>query len=192
MLKMVEDRLAKKVYTVNDEKAMLLSYNNRNRRIVRSAEIYEKGEPTGEYATYVEEGTIDTVRERLSAWDNALKMIYAQSVEFNAAENDPDNSKYEAFVRSIEEHEDKYFDEYGDLITSWTLNLETLKAAGLYTDEVLLPMGYIPLSEYCKKHGYDMRNVRRKLASGEMTGIKKAGNWFLDENAEYKKGRGKK
>lgn len=191
MLRMVEDRLKKTVFTINDETAILLSYSNRNRRLVKSAEIYEGGEPTGSFATYVEEGTVDTVRDRLSAWDNALKLIYAQSVDFNASENDPDNSKYEEFVRSIEEHEDKYFDEYGDLLTC-TLNLEALKAAGLYTDEVLLPMGYIPLSEYCKNKGYDIRNVRRKIASGKMTGIKKGGIWFVDKDAVYKKVKGKK
>ncbi len=184
MLKKVISIESGKEVIVDTDKAAVYSYSNRQRRIVKSAEIYENGEPSGFYTTYIEEGTVDSVRDRLSTWDNALKLAYAHGEDFDST-NDPDGSKYDSFIRSIEENQDKYFDEYGDFLPAYTVDVKGLVNAGFYSEEPLVPMGYLSLADYCKKHGLDMRNVRRKLAEGKMNGIKQANCWFLPEDEPY-------
>lgn len=184
MLKKVISVESGKEVIVDTDKAAVYSYSNRQRRIVKSAEIYENGEPSGFYTTYIEEGTVDSVRDRLSTWDNALKLAYAHGEDFDST-NDPDGSKYDSFIRSIEEKQDKYFDEYGDFLPAYTVDVKGLVNAGFYSEEPLVPMGYLSLADYCKKHGLDMRNVRRKLAEGKMNGIKQANSWFLPEDEPY-------
>ncbi len=169
---------------VDTDKAAVYSYSNRQRRIVKSAEIYEDGRPSGFFTTYIEVGTVGNIRDRLSTWDNALKLAYAHGADFDSTD-DPDGSKYDAFIRSIEENQDKYFDEYGDFLPAYTVDVKGLVNAGFYSEEPLVPMGYLPLADYCKKHGLDMRNVRRKLAEGKMNGIKQANSWFLPEDEPY-------
>lgn len=185
MLKKVISVESGKEVIVDTDKAAVYSYSNRQRRIVKSAEIYEDGEPSGFYTTYIEEGTVDSIRDRLSTWDNALKLAYAQSVDFDSTGNDPDKSKYDAFISSIEENGDKYFDEYGDFRPEYTVNVNALISAGFYSEEPLVPMGYLSLADYCRKWRLDMRNVRRKLAEGKMNGIKQANSWFLPEDEPY-------
>lgn len=169
---------------VDTDKAIIYSYNNRQRRIVKSAEIIERGRPSGFYATYLEEGTVDNVRDRLSTWDNTLKLGFAAGKDFNS-ENNPDDAEYEYFVRSIEKNADRYFDEYGDFYPEYVINVQALIDCGFYSDEPLIPMGYISLAEYCEKYGYNMRSVRRKLSDGKMKGLKLANSWFLLENEPY-------
>lgn len=63
---------------------------------------------------------------------------------------------------------------------------------GLYIMKFPFPQGYISLEAYCRRHGnpvtgkpLDIRNVRRKLAAGGMTGIKYYGVWFLPADEPY-------
>lgn len=60
--------------------------------------------------------------------------------------------------------------------------VQKLRENGMVTDEVLLPMGYISLPEYCEKHGCNEQNMKRMLDSGDKKGIKKDGIWYLDED----------
>lgn len=77
-------------------------------------------------------------------------------------------------------------DEKAKKVISPEAFANTLKDYGFITNEVLLPMGYISLSEYCKKYGYDKRKIRRILTSGKVHGIMKDGTWYLDGNVPVK------
>ena len=41
---------------------------------------------------------------------------------------------------------------------------------------------YIPLSEYADRSGVDASGLRRKLAAGEMDGIKISRSWFVPKS----------
>jgi hypothetical protein len=51
-------------------------------------------------------------------------------------------------------------------------------------------MDKILLSEYCKRHGIDDRNARRKASSGGYkTAIKLGRDWFIDPDEPHIDGR---
>lgn len=50
-------------------------------------------------------------------------------------------------------------------------------------------MALISVTQYAKKTGKDVGNIRRLLASGRLPGFKVGNQWVIDENTDYPKDR---
>ena len=112
-MKNVIDVYGRECLVDNDNKK-IYSYNNKDRKINYSAEIIEDGKNTGFYTNYIEEGTLDTIEERLKMINNPLEVEYAYAIGFHARKNDPDRKKWNSIVQYVKENEEYFFDELGD------------------------------------------------------------------------------
>lgn len=99
---------------IDEETKRLYAYSNKNKEIMYNAEIIENGNPTGFWAYYKVDGTVDRIDERLKVWNNKLILLYASSVDFNASKNDAEKEKYNKFVDFVKENQEKFFTKTGD------------------------------------------------------------------------------
>lgn len=99
---------------IDEETRKLYSYSNKNRVITYSAEIIENGKPTGFWTNYKVAGTVDSIDERLTVWNNKIMLLYASSVDFNASKNDAEKVKYNQIVNFVTENQEKFFTKKGD------------------------------------------------------------------------------
>ena len=56
---------------------------------------------------------------------------------------------------------------------------------GLYFLSLPIPQGYVPLASYCKRNKIDQRNTRRKLAAGQLEGVKINNSWFVPRDLPH-------
>lgn len=120
---------------VNTAKKKLISYSNKNRKVVYSAPIVEDGVEKDFWTNYETTGTVDDVAERLRMPMNAVLMAYAKTVDYNASENDPDRKIWNTLVEMIKEKPDYCFDENGDFLENFVLDpVAIVKAASEMLD----------------------------------------------------------
>lgn len=111
---------------VNYDSRKLYDYSNKREVIVYSAPIVEEGKETIFWAEFEETGIIDNIKERLQTWNNVVKLAYAKAMDYNASENDPKHEVWDNFVKLIESHPEYCFDESGDFLENFTINVEDL------------------------------------------------------------------
>lgn len=104
------DASTQKVYAYNNKKA-LIEYN---------AEIVENGIRTGFWTNYVASGKLEDIEDR-------VKSAYAASVNFNASKYDPDGKIETGLIEYIRNHEEEFFDEYGDWKFDLIINNNVIK-----------------------------------------------------------------
>lgn len=79
-----------------------------------SAEIVENGIGTGFWTNYITSGKVENVEDRINVWNGVVKLAYAASVNFNASKNDPSGKIKARLIEYVRNHEEEFFDEYGD------------------------------------------------------------------------------
>lgn len=57
---------------------------------------------------------LDDVEEKLSTYNNAVRLAYAKVVNFVVSENDPDHEIWNGIVEYVKYNQEKFFDENGD------------------------------------------------------------------------------
>lgn len=92
----------------------IYNYNNKEALIEFSAEIVENGIGTGFWTNYITSGKVENVEDRINVWNGVVKLAYAASVNFNASKNDPDGKIKARLIEYVRNHEEEFFDEYGD------------------------------------------------------------------------------
>lgn len=112
---------------IDEKTKKLYYYNNAEKRIVYNAQIIEDGKNSLFWATYEEPGTVDNIADRLNAWNNAILLVYSESVGFNAPKNDPDRQKWQKVVEFVKAHEDKIFTKSGDFRKKYLIDLEKIR-----------------------------------------------------------------
>lgn len=113
---------------VDEESKKLHSYDNEKKKITYTAEIIENGQRSGFWTDYEETGTVDSIRDRLKTWNNAIRLGYASAVGFNASENDPDRKKWEEVVEYVEANQDKFFKKSGNFRKNCLIDPKTVRA----------------------------------------------------------------
>lgn len=126
MFKKVVDEFGREV-EIEESTRKLYSYNNKKRKITYNAQIVENGELTGFWTNYTENGTIDSIEERLKTWNNKILLLYASSVDFKATENDPNKEKYNKIVEYVKVNADKFFTKTGDFRNKFLVSDEEIK-----------------------------------------------------------------
>lgn len=126
MFKKVVDEFGREV-EIEESTRKLYSYNNKKREITYSAQIVENGELTGFWTNYKENGTVDSIEERLKTWNNKILLLYASSVGFKATENDPNKEKYNKIVEYVKVNADKFFTKTGDFRKKFLVSDEEIK-----------------------------------------------------------------
>lgn len=116
-----------RTFQINEETKKIYNYSNAKKRIKYSAEIVENGKPSGFWAYYEEPGTVDDIADRLKTWNNAILLIYSESVGFNAPENDPDRQKWEKVVDFVKAHENEIFTKTGDFRKKHLIDLKKIR-----------------------------------------------------------------
>lgn len=111
------DASTQKVYAYNNKKA-LIEYN---------AEIVENGIRTGFWTNYVASGKLEDIEDRVKVWNGVVKSAYAASVNFNASKYDPDGKIETGLIEYIRNHEEEFFDEYGDWKSDLIINNNVIK-----------------------------------------------------------------
>ena len=99
---------------IDEETKRLYAYSNKNKEITYNAEIIDNGKPTGFWTNYKVAGTVDSIDERLTVWNNKIMLLYASSVDFNASKNDAEKVKYNQIVNFVKENQEKFFTKTGD------------------------------------------------------------------------------
>lgn len=112
-IKKVIDEFNREV-EIDENTRKLYSFSNKNKKIVYNAEIIKDGKNSGFWTNYTESGTVDSLEEKLNAWNNRLLFLYSSTVGFYASKNDPDKSIYNSFLEVVKENEDKFFTKSGD------------------------------------------------------------------------------
>ena len=100
--------------TIDETTQKLYSYNNDKKVVVYNAEVIDNGENSGFYTDYIENGIVENIEERMSAWNNPIKLIYAVIVDFNASKNDKDRRIWKACVEYVKNHESDFFTKSGN------------------------------------------------------------------------------
>lgn len=101
-------------HTIDETTQKLLSYNNDKKVVVYNAEIIDDGKNSGFYTDYIESGIIEDIEQRMSAWNNPIKLAYALMVDFNAGKNDKDGRIWKACVEYVKNHESDFFTKSGN------------------------------------------------------------------------------
>jgi hypothetical protein len=125
-MKLGKDRYGE-ILQVDETVQKLYQFSNKKRELIYTAEIMEGGKKTGFYTIYKEEGVCNDTEEKISTFGNKLILQYAISVDFDKNENDPEQKKWNRFIKYIKENENAFFDEYGDFRKEININLEELK-----------------------------------------------------------------
>lgn len=112
---------------IDEDTRKLYSYSNKSHTITYGAQIVENGKYTGFWANYTENGTVDSIEERLRVWNNKILLLYAASVGFNASENDPDKEKYDKIVEYVKANPEKFFTKTGDFRKKFLVSDEEIK-----------------------------------------------------------------
>ena len=112
---------------IDENTKKMQCYNNKKKKIIYNAEIIEGEKNSGFWTTYEEPGTVDDIAERLRTWNNAILYIYAESVGFNAPENDPDGKKWQKVVDFVKEHKNEIFTKSGDFRKKYLIDLNDIK-----------------------------------------------------------------
>lgn len=100
--------------TINESNQKLHAFNNEKNEIIYTAQIIENGELTQFWTDYKENGTIDSIEQKMNFWGNPLKAHYATMVDYDSTKNDPDKRLWKEIIKFVEENQEKYFDEFGD------------------------------------------------------------------------------
>ncbi len=112
--------------TVDYGNKKIYSYSNKDGVITYNARIIENGEPTEFFTDFKETGTVDDIEQRLSTWNNVVKIAYAISVNYEASINDPNKEIWRSLVELIKQHPSYCFDEYGDFLKNFAINPEDI------------------------------------------------------------------
>lgn len=112
---------------IDEETRKLYTYSNKSRTITYSAEIVENNKGTGFWTNYTENGTVDSIEERLKVWNNKILLLYAASVGFKASENDPKKDKYNKIVYFVKANPEKFFTKTGDFCKKFLVSDEEIK-----------------------------------------------------------------
>ena len=122
----VIDELGRQVDIDYDTKR-LYDYDNDLRRVIWKAKIAKEDESESEsYVTFVEDGTVDSIEQRMSKWNNFLAVMYAEAVRFDPIVNDPNKKIFKIFVEMVKLEEDKYFTKSGNLRKKYCMGAEQL------------------------------------------------------------------
>lgn len=112
---------AKKVLNVYGEEVVideslqkLHSYDNAKKEIVYNAPIVKDGEVTKFWTDYVVTGVVDDIDERLSTWNNPVKLYYSTLVKFDADNQDPDKKIWNDIAEAVKSEPEKYFFKNGN------------------------------------------------------------------------------
>lgn len=112
---------------IDEDTRKLYSYSNKSHTITYNAEIVENGKRTGFWTNYTENGTVDSIEERLKVWNNNILLLYAASVGFKASENDPNKEKYNKIVDFVKANPEKFFTKMGDFRKKFLVSDDEIK-----------------------------------------------------------------
>ena len=108
----VTDLLTRQEVIVDDSKKKITDFSNKNGLIYYSAP--EANTEVEHWVDYKVNGHVDDVEEKLSTYNNAVRLAYAKVVNFAASENDPDGEIWNGVVEYVKHNQVKFFDENGD------------------------------------------------------------------------------
>lgn len=120
-MKKVVDLLTEQQLVVDDSKKKLTDFSNKDEVIYYSApEVNSENE---HWVDYKVKGTIDNLEEKLSTYNNAVRLGYARAVDFAASKNDPERKIWNKVVEYARQHQEELFDENGDWKKDVTLGI---------------------------------------------------------------------
>ncbi|MBW3350713.1 hypothetical protein [Limosilactobacillus reuteri] len=117
----VTDLLTKQEVIVDDSKKKMTDFSNKNGLIYYSAP--EANTEVEHWVDYKVNGRVDDVEEKLSTYNNAVRLAYAKVVNFAANENDPDHEIWNGIVEYVKHNQEKFFDENGDWKDNTTVGI---------------------------------------------------------------------
>ncbi len=101
---------------IDESMQKLHDYSNKDGWIIYNAPYETDEDGITFYTDYKVDGCVCNIEERLKKWNNSLMRVYAEIVNFNSEQNDPDKKKWKSFVEIIKEHEFEFFDKNGDFL----------------------------------------------------------------------------
>lgn len=117
------------VSRIDASKQTVYTYCNRKKEIVYNAPVVDENDDfIGCYTNYKERGTVDSIEDRLTVWNNTILFVYADYVGFNADENDPNGEKYNKLVDYVKENSEKFFTKEGDFRKKFLISVEEIRA----------------------------------------------------------------
>lgn len=107
----------RKIYNFNNSKKKI-TYNAMCLTILDDSKVENPF-----YSDYIEEGTVDNIEDKLEAWNNPVRLMYALWVNFNQTRNDPDKKLWNKVIEYIKNHEEEFFTKKGD----WKQRIRAVK-----------------------------------------------------------------
>ena len=105
----------------------LREFNNVKREVVYSAKETLNDSDMDFYTEYIEKGTIDDIELKLQTWNNTIKLLYAELVNFNSEANDPDKKIWDSIVEFAKKNKDKIFTQKGNFRKRCIVNIHQIK-----------------------------------------------------------------
>lgn len=100
---------------VNEAEAKLVRFSNKNKCASYNAPEAELVYGLKMYADYiVNDITIDDIDTKLSSLTNPVRFYYAELVDYNATDNDPEQKLWNKLVDFVKVNEEEFFNKYGD------------------------------------------------------------------------------
>ncbi len=132
-LKSVISRLGTEAI-VDENTRALYDYDNKKRKIMYTAQAVENGEYINTWITYIEDGTVNTLEERLTKFQNPLYAAYTEFVKYDRKKSDPDGRIYEEFLNEIREKEDLFFTEDGNYRNKFCVTIDLFGKKVVFND----------------------------------------------------------